>query len=296
VYTVEGATETKYMYGNTVVAKETDKNWEIPKDVQVKSFDFSWHPDNTDEPYIYIFGNNFYPAEVMPTVKYITPGATQVKFVKDIVATLDINYTNWIIPENIDKDSFDFSWVPNPTDPPYIYEFATVWNNRGGPIYKVPGSFSKKYIENVKAKTIATRKNWKVNIPIIDDGTIFTWVPHPEAPPYIYVFGNQWNSSENESTLEYHVPGATKNKYVNDIVPKVKPNKNKFSILHPIVESEFDFSWRPNPFSPPYIYVFGNNQYPGEIMPTVKYTVDGATEEKFVTDIVAILDKIWKTG
>ena len=291
VYVVKGATETKYMHDATVVALPTDKNWEIPWGVKVKLFDYSWHPDNTDEPYIYVFGNNLYPAEVMTTVKYVVPGAKQVKFVKDITATLDTNYLHWQIPENIDKDSFDFSWVPDPTSPPYIYEFATIWNDRGGPVYWVPGAEDKKYIENVKAKTLSNKTHWKVNIPVIDDGTVFSWVPHPEAPPYIYVFGNQWNSPEKESTLEYHVPNATEIKYVHELTPKVAPNKTNFEILHPIVDSEFDYSWRPDPGSPPYIYVFGNNQYPGEIMPTVKYYVEGATEEKYVNDIVAKLDK-----
>jgi len=290
IYVVKGATQTKYLYCDTATAIPTKQNWEIPSTVKVKYFDYSWHPDNTDDPYIYVFGNNLYPAENMVTVKYVIPGATNIKFLNNPIATLDTNYNNWTIPENIDRNSFDFSWVPDPTHPPYIYEFATIWNNRGGPQYKVPGSFSKKYVENIKAKTLTNKKPWKINIPIVDDGTIFTWTPHPEAPPYIYVFGNKWNNAEKESTLEYHVQGAVKRHYVHDILITVKPNKDNFTVLHPIVETSFDYSWRPDPDSPPYIYIFGNNQYPGEIMPTVKYTVDGASEEKFVSDIVAKLD------
>ena len=279
IYVVKGATETKYLHTNTVFALPTTQHWEIPPYIKVKSFDYSWHPDNTDTPYIYAFGNNLYPAENMATVKYVMPGATQIKFVDNPVATLDTNYNNWIIPEYIDRSSFDFSWVPDPTHPPYIYEFATIWNDRGGPIYKVPGSFAKKYIEDVKAKTLPNKKHWKINIPIVEDENIFTWVPHPEAPPYIYVFGNQWNTPENESTLEYHVPGATKNKYVHDVIPKVKPNKQNFVLQNPIDEASFDFSWRPNPYDPPYIYEFGTqHQKTGG----PKYIVEGATEKKYV--------------
>ena len=38
---------------------------------------------------------------------------------------------NWVIPDNIDITNFDFSWEPNPNDPPYIYEFATQWQKTG---------------------------------------------------------------------------------------------------------------------------------------------------------------------
>lgn len=288
-FVMPGATELKYMTSDKIKALPTIENWMIEPSVKIKSFDYSWHPDNTEKPYIYVFGNNQYPAEIMPTVRYVVPGATEIKFIKDIVAVLDINMDNWTVPDNIDISRFDFSWVPDPTSPPYVYEFATVWNDRGGPVYTVPNATEKKYNTDICAKLKPNKLNWHVNIRIDPNSFDFSWVPHPEAPPYIYVFGNQWNIAERESTLEYRVPGATEYKYVNNITAKVVKDKSKFKILIPIIENEFDFSWRPDPYDQPYIYVFGNTQYPGEIMPTVRYNVPGATVEKHIDIIKAKL-------
>ena len=61
----------------------------------IQSFDWSWHPDETDEPYIYVFGNQHHSAEEFPTIEYRVPGATETKYMKDIVATLAQSRTNW---------------------------------------------------------------------------------------------------------------------------------------------------------------------------------------------------------
>ena len=416
-YVVAGATETKYMFSDKINAISNIKNYKFYDDVKIKDFDFSWHPDNTDPPYIYVFGNEQYSAEIMPSLRYEVQNATEIKYINDVKAVLAIDmrkwsvpknidvsdfdfswrpdpnsppyiyefgtqwqsnggpryivdnatevkyvsdqrakalpdFTNWIVPEkcdketfdfswhpdntsppyryefatqwqknggpvyvvaeatetkyvdvqratmladlscwttpaNIDKDSFDYSWHPDNTEMPFIYEFGTVWNDRGGPIYTVTDAKEKKYLTEIKAKTLPVKDNWKVLIRLEPDSFDFSWVPHPDAPPYIYVFGNQWNRAEKESTVEYHVPGATDKKYVHDIIANVASDKNKFEILVPV--EDFDFTWRPDPYDDPYIYVFGNTLYPAETMPTVQYVVDGATEIKYVGNVLAKL-------
>ena len=44
---------------------------------------------------------------------------------------------NWTVPKNFDANSFDFSWHPDPTDPPYTYQFGTQHQRTGGPQYVV---------------------------------------------------------------------------------------------------------------------------------------------------------------
>lgn len=357
-YIVEDGTEKKYMDFMKVKRLPNSQGFEVTEGVVVESFDYSWHPDDTELPYIYVFGNNLYPSEIMPTIRYVVNGATEIKYVNDVVAKLGKNKTNWHIPTNI-EDNFDYSWVPNPKDPPYIYQFGTQHQKTGGPKYVVPGATEIKYVDtikakinsnandvrwqasnikidyfdyswhpddteppyiyvfgneqysgeimptirfvmegateekfihNVKAKLAADKTNWKIIIPIDESKFDFSWVPNPKDPPYIYVFGNQWNKAEIEPTLEYHVEGATEIKYVNDMV-YVAADKNNFKILMPIVEEEFDFSWRPNPKDPAYIYVFGNQWFNAEKQHTVEYHVLGATEYKYVTDIIATLDQ-----
>jgi hypothetical protein len=48
---------------------------------------------------------------------------------------------------------FDFSWVPDPGAPPYIYQFATQHQKTGGPVYTVPGATEIKYLSEMRART-----------------------------------------------------------------------------------------------------------------------------------------------
>ena len=50
-------------------------------------------------------------------------------------------------------------------------------------------------------------------------------------------------------------------------------SKNDFNIL--VNNQDFDYTWYPHPKDPPYIYVFGNQHWSAEIMPTVEYNVPG---------------------
>ena len=353
-YIVPGATEIKYIDFQKASARPSKLHWEVPTNIDVAEFDFSWHPDATEAPYIYVFGTQW---ALTGGPKYVAPGATEVKYIDTIIAkaapnrahwfvpdNIDINtfdfswhpyaedepfiyqfgtqwqktggpvYTppnadatcftkyidtriikatrlptreNWVVPENIDESSIDFSWHPDETESPYIYHFGTQWNNRGGPEYVVPGAREYKYISDIVGKTKPNKNGWKAFIAIEEDKFDFTWVPHPEAPPYIYVFGNQWNVAELEPTIEFEVEGARERKYVHDIVATVAHYKKGWNVIESV--QSFDFSWRPNPTDPAYIYVFGNKQYPGNIMPTVTLTIEGATQEKYIDDIVATI-------
>ena len=335
------------------VKKIPDKSkFTILEDYKIKDFDYSWHPDDTEEPYIYVFGNNQYPAEIMPTIEYRVLGATKVKYINDIVATLDIDMSNWVITQPVDETKFDFSWVPNPKDPPYIYrwgnkyisnrykptveyhvpgateikymddsvevlpewdrweipdnidknsfdfswrpdplepdliwQFGTQWQKTGGPRYVAEGATEVKYIDTLLAKRLPDKSKFTILIPITDFD--YSWHPDDSEEPYIYVFGNQWNVATLEPTIEYHVEGATQRKYITDIVAKVAPYTEGWTNVEDV--EKFDYSWRPNPTDPDYIYVFGNKQYDGTIMPTVTLTKGNGTEYKYISDIVATL-------
>ena len=116
-------------------------------------FDQSWLPHPWDPPYIYVFGNQWYSAEKMPTVEYHSPGATERKFMHWPRATLCSDPTNWTVPDSVDASAIDFSWVPDPGAPPYIYQFATQHQKTGGPVYTVPGATTIKYLAELKIRT-----------------------------------------------------------------------------------------------------------------------------------------------
>jgi hypothetical protein len=151
-YHVAGATERKYMdTPRAVLPQNPNRPWyNVVADCD---WDYSWKPDPGDPPYIYVFGNQWWPAEKMPTVEYRTPGATERKFVSWPRAELPTDRTAWTIPDNLDVADFDFSWVPDPGAPPYIYQFATQHQKTGGPVYTVPGATEVKYLSELRART-----------------------------------------------------------------------------------------------------------------------------------------------
>jgi hypothetical protein len=151
-YHVPGATERKYMdTPRAVLPQNPNRPWYNA--VADCDWDYSWRPDPGDPPYIYVFGNQWWPAEKMPTLEYRTPGATERKFVSWPRAELLPDRTAWTIPDNLDVTDFDFSWVPDPGAPPYIYQFATQHQKTGGPVYTVPGATEVKYLSELRART-----------------------------------------------------------------------------------------------------------------------------------------------
>jgi len=356
----DSSSPTKYIDTRILKAirlpNKHDSNWNLF--YEVADFDFSWHPDDTEEPYNYAFGNNLYPAEECTTIQYRVEGATQTKFVSDIVATLGINMTNWVVPENVDTTGFDFSWVPNPndplytyefgtqhqktggpryvapgateikyvdfqkvmrlpnldnweipdyvdvtdfdfswhpddTDPAYIYQFGTQWALTGGPRYVVPGATDEiKYMDNLVAKSLPNKTNWVYDPTLIDVTDFdFSWHPYVEDQPYIYEFGTQWQKTGGP---KYITPGADSSspiKYIDTRILKAKrlPNKEKYNWVERYPVKDFDYSWHPDDTEEPYIYVFGNEQYGAEDMPTVEYVVPNATQIKYITGVCAKL-------
>ena len=150
-YTVPGATEYKYVTRPAAQLPERhDNRWHTVVDCD---WDYSWVPDPGDPPYIYVFGNQWWPGEKMPTVEYHVPGAVERKFMSWPRAQLLPDPTNWTVPESVDPATVDYSWVPDPGDPPYIYQFATQHQKTGGPLYTMPGATEIKYLAELRVRT-----------------------------------------------------------------------------------------------------------------------------------------------
>jgi hypothetical protein len=280
-YHVPGATERNYM--DELVEVLPNNNWNVL--IPSANFDFSWRPDPREPPFIYVWGNKWVSAEFQSTLEYVCPGATQKKYMSEIVEILP-DMTPWKIIETV--RGFDFSWRPDPTSPPYIYVFGnTQYPGMVMPTleYHVEGAVDRKYITDIVPTLAPDQSLFKqlISVTAFD----FSWRPDPTSPPYIYVWGNQWNAVDVEPTLEFHAPGATEYKYMTDQVAYVSSMKENFEIVEDV--DTFDFSWRPDPREPAFVYVWGNTQYPGTKMPTVRYRCPGATQEKHMTNIVATL-------
>ena len=212
-YSMLGATETKYIFTPSaeLIEHKEDANWHtiIPCE-----FDYSWVPDPGDPPYRYIFGNQWWPGVKMHTVEYRVPGATKRKYMPYPRAKLIKDLTCWTIPENTNRAAFDFSWVPDPGSPPYIYQCGTQWQKTGGPQYHVPGATEVKYITTPRAVKTIKDNNWAIPDNVDNDSFDYTWHPDATEQPYIYQFGTQ---HQRTGGPQYHVEGATEIKYIDQI-------------------------------------------------------------------------------
>ena len=276
VYHVPGATERKYV--NIQHARLPNES-AFKKLAVIQGFDYSWHPDTTEPPYNYVFGNQHWPGTEMPTVVYEMSGAEQTKFVDGLVAKLARCMDHWKLCEDIDQDQWDWTWVPNPKDPAYIYVWGNQWNPpefKASVQYTVPGATEVKY-QGRRTCRLPQPELFKHNLAVSTFD--YSWEPNPFDPPMTYVFGNQWNSAVLEPTVIYPA-GGDQIKYVDDIVATVAPDIAAWELLDDI--EEFDYSWRPNPTDPPYIYVFGNQWLTPEHRPALQYRVAGATEIKYM--------------
>ena len=292
VYKMHGATEHKYM-SERLTRKPDMANWSIPIYIHSEKFDFSWEPDPTSPPYIYEFSTQW---QKTGGPKYNVPGATEVKYEDSLKShARPSNFQNWEFPRPVDLGSFDFSWHPDGTEEPFIYQFGTQHQKTGGPRYVVPGATVVKYIDTHRAKALALKENWVIPSDFNQNKFDFSWHPDDTEQPYVYAWGNKWVPSTIQPTITYVVAGGTELKHVHNEV-EVEPQLDKWKEIQSVDKNSFDLSWRPDPTSPPYIYVWGNKHIPAELQSTIEYHVDGATERKYMTNDVAVLPELerWK--
>jgi hypothetical protein len=200
-----------HIHDNTLPAGQYPENY---KTLIPCNFDYSWTPHPFDPPYIYVFGNQWHIAEIMPTVEYRVPGATERKYMSYPRADLVEDTGKWTVPDTIDVSTVDYTWCPDPGSPPYIYQFGTQWQRTGGPRYTVPGATEVKYTNAFRVLRTTIDPHWQV--PEGADTNSFDWTWHPDDtdPAYIYQFGTQ---HQRTGGPQYHVPGATEIKFVDQI-------------------------------------------------------------------------------
>jgi len=281
-YRVPGATDIKYVDDFVARTQYTALPWyqhcavEWTDDVQ------RWRPNPADPPYNYVFGNQWYPAEIMPTVEYRMPGAVGKKYM-DLQVRLPERHDNrW---HTLYDCEWDYSWVPDPGDPAYIYVWGNQWHSAEimpTVEYHVPGATERKYMDR-PAQLLSNQQCWHVPHTVDHNSIDYSWVPDPGDPPYIYVFDNQHWPGKEMPTVTYTVPGATEYKFVDFPMVWLNESRENWEILEPIDQAAWDWTWRPNPQEPAYIYVWGNQWNPPEFKASVRYVVPGATEVKYMT-------------
>jgi hypothetical protein len=200
-------------------------------------FDQHWLPHPWDPPYIYVFGNQWHRPEIMPTIEYHTPGATERKFIQWPRAILPIDMTNWTVPVDIDTTNFDFSWVPDPGSPSYVYQFGTQHQRTGGPVYTVLGAVEVKYVEQIKIK-------------VYSKSAVIVEIDHLD--------GNAKQIPNTVKTVRYF------DNYRDTLIRIAKSlvGQHEFVwVCSSICDySGFDFSWHPEQWQATMLHVFASNE------------------------------------
>jgi hypothetical protein len=242
-----------HQYGGAYLAhKDTVANqqWHFhPQAVDIKSnpglfktthtckFDYTWRPHPLDPPYTYVFGNQWHMAERMPTVTYTVPGATERKYMHEPQAQLPEVKTNWQVTADVPFE-FDFSWVPDPHDPPYIYVFGNQhWTGERAPTveYHVPGAVERKFVQDVQAE-----------LGVLDI--------------FYMDMGNPTAQVRYDRLIEKY--SATKIRYANSVIDTIarcatRARTARFWVVSSEYDFvDFDFAWQPEPWQQGMTHVF----------------------------------------
>ena len=144
-----GYRDTNYRTDRILTRLPCRDNW---TNIQ-EAFDYSWHPDPTEPALIYQFGTQW---QKTGGPQYRVAGAVDTKYIRTPQYIRTEQDTNWIVPDNVDTESFDFTWHPDATDPPYNYQFGTQHQRTGGPEYRMPGATDTKFVDQIRIRTQRT--------------------------------------------------------------------------------------------------------------------------------------------
>lgn len=207
--------------------------WNIPTNIDIDSFDFSWHPNIHEPAYEYRF-----PTQWQSAGGPVWSGTEGIKLVDDQFATAVPTTELWNIPEEINKAVVDFSWHPNPLDPPYIYHFGSNYQVSVGLTYTVNN---------------ATEIKFAGPVPGTDN-------PLEVLDIFFIDRGNPLSQPRYDRLAQRHA--VTKVRYANSIMDTVRrcvtrAKTNKCWIISSEYDySDFDFAWHAEPWQNYMTHVF----------------------------------------
>jgi hypothetical protein len=137
----------------------------------------------------------------------------------------------------VNPDTVDFSWVPDPGEPPYIYQFATQHQKTGGPVYTMPGATETKYLEHVEIKIEVE------TVPIVE-------IDHMD--------GNTGNIAGTIKRVRYF------DNYRDTLIRIAKSLQGEHEfvwICSSICDyTDFDFTWHPEKWQQTMLHVFASDE------------------------------------
>ena len=226
-----GADSIKLETAQHAVALPTRKCWTIPAGIE--DVDCSWHPNPFDPPMTYHFGTQW---QRTGGAVYTMPGATEVKYMGRPSGTKTATDSYWTIPDGVDTGAFDWTWHPDATDPPYVYQFGTQHQRTGGPVYTVPGAVEIKYVDQIRAQ-------------VDSNATAIYEIDH--------LCGSAGQIANTTKTVRYF------DNYRDTLIRIAKSigSQHEFVwICSSICDyTDFDFSWHPEQWQATMLHVFASN-------------------------------------
>jgi hypothetical protein len=179
--------------------------WMINYLTDYTGFDFLWEPVPWQAHQRHAWASQWQK----DSGTYLIPkqGYTETNYRTNCTLTRLSNLTAWTVPNLV--TNFDYSWHPDPTDPPLTYYFGTQHQRTGGPVY-VNSSDTVKIVDYPRATALVTQENWHN----VNGEFDCSWHPDLLDNAYIYQFGTQ---HQRTGGPQYRVPGATDVKYVDQI-------------------------------------------------------------------------------
>ena len=248
----------------------TEHFWIINKQCDYKGFDWDWDFDFLpDEDVWSQEHNNVWPSSYQKdsgTWLCSTQPSDVVVYRNDVdpVPLKNEISSNWVNIENIDKSKFDFKWHPDPTSPPYIYQFGTLLDENDGPRYVVLGNdgtivylerkevvleeltFPKYHLKTTLEDLIEEHPSeifWALNPDLDYSDFDFKWIPDKDNVYHVNAFG----SKDNMNTQTYFVNGKMWQKgyrdinYIEDKIVDVRTKIDMFFIDRGNSESQIRF-------------------------------------------------------
>jgi hypothetical protein len=208
-------------------------------------FDFLWEPSPWQAHQRHAWSSQWQQDSgtyLVPTVGY-----SDTNYHSDLIIPRLADLSNWSIPEEVNASTVDYSWHPNPLDPPYIYHFGTEYQHSIDLTYTVDGATEIKFAGEIPVTSAV--QNSTEAIAVLD---IF------------YLDRSNAVSASRFARLQERYPHIQRVRYVNSVMDTIKRclNKTKNSRFWVIgsenVYDDFDFAWHPEPWQRSMTHVFGS--------------------------------------
>lgn len=212
--------------------------WFIDGNNDYTGFDFDYCSVPWEEQFVHTWPSQWQQCGGTFFANKYTASNRQWHFKQTIVNRL-ANLQNWYVPEEVNAEHVDFSWHPNPLDPPYVYHFGSEYQVSIGLTYTVPGATEMKFAGPVDSNAIGV-----LEIFFIDKSNA--------------------SAEQRYNKLAEKYQNIRRVRYANTIMDTIKrcinkTSTNKFWVISSEnVYDDFNFEWHMEPWQTYMTHVFGS--------------------------------------